>query len=162
MTKKQDLVARIVGVVELRDVVPVIREKVVRFECAGKIYPIDMTQRRLQVYSRDNWSCVCCGLTGSGLYLQRGSTANKHARLHLFGVDDGQPIRFDMDHIVPKSRGGSDEPRNLQTFCRVCNELKSNRLISISDLCMERLGFSRALLRPWSPVFRTAGLLSMF
>ena len=33
-----------------------------------------------------------------------------------------------IDHIVPVSRGGSDESTNLQTLCRPCNSSKGNRV----------------------------------
>lgn len=31
------------------------------------------------------------------------------------------------DHIVPKSRGGSDDPSNLVAACRPCNSAKRDR-----------------------------------
>lgn len=35
---------------------------------------------------------------------------------------------FDVEHIVPKSQGGSDDESNLCLACRACNLRKSNRL----------------------------------
>jgi hypothetical protein len=32
-----------------------------------------------------------------------------------------------LDHIVPWSAGGSDDPTNLRTLCWTCNETRSNR-----------------------------------
>lgn len=40
------------------------------------------------------------------------------------GVTD---VRLERDHIVPKSRGGSDRLANAVLSCRRCNELKGNR-----------------------------------
>lgn len=44
----------------------------------------------------------------------------------------GNPIMCErdlsMDHIVPKSRGGSDELCNMQPAHRKCNELKGNAM----------------------------------
>ena len=36
-------------------------------------------------------------------------------------------ILFEKDHIIPKSRGGSDELYNIQLLCSLCNRKKGNR-----------------------------------
>ena len=38
-----------------------------------------------------------------------------------------QFIRFTIDHILPQSAGGSDDPDNLALACRNCNERRGNR-----------------------------------
>ena len=54
----------------------------------------------------------------------------------LFGLQEGGcngcrvafPFRnFTVDHIIPRSRGGTDHPDNLQLLCAACNSLKGNR-----------------------------------
>lgn len=37
------------------------------------------------------------------------------------------PMRASVDHIVPRSRGGSDDPVNLQLTHLWCNQVKSDR-----------------------------------
>lgn len=55
---------------------------------------------RFAIYARDRFDCVWCRsvfpieLSGAGLHL---------------------------DHLVPRSLGGSDHPSNLVTSCRQCN-----------------------------------------
>jgi hypothetical protein len=56
------------------------------------------------VLARDQWTCCSCG---------------RSAR------QDGALL--EVDHIVPRSRGGSDAMDNLQTLRRKCNQGKSNR-----------------------------------
>lgn len=33
----------------------------------------------------------------------------------------------EVDHIVPKAKGGSDEMANLQAICRPCHQAKTDR-----------------------------------
>jgi len=49
----------------------------------------------------------------------------KH-RCELCGVSAGDRA-LDVDHILPKSKGGSDEELNLQALCALCNQNKGNR-----------------------------------
>ena len=37
---------------------------------------------------------------------------------------------FDIDHIVPRSKGGADVDENLQLLCPTCNSSKGNRAMS--------------------------------
>ena len=54
----------------------------------------------------------------------------------LFGKQEGRcngcqvdfPFRmFEVDHIVPQSRGGTDHLDNLQMLCSHCNRIKGDR-----------------------------------
>jgi 5-methylcytosine-specific restriction endonuclease McrA len=43
--------------------------------------------------------------------------------------------QIDIDHIIPKSKGGSDALYNLQAMCRHCNRSKNNKTDKVvSDL----------------------------
>ena len=54
----------------------------------------------------------------------------------LFGIQEGKcngcevlfPFRnMTIDHIIPRSRGGTNDPDNLQLLCGACNSTKSDR-----------------------------------
>lgn len=59
---------------------------------------------RLDVFERDDYKCQMCGRT----------------------VDDG--IKLHIDHIVPFSKGGSNDMSNLQVLCHECNLAKHDRM----------------------------------
>lgn len=63
-----------------------------------------MTQDlRKQIMERDNYTCQICGK-----YMP-------------------DCVGLEIDHIVPVSKGGRTEPKNLQVLCSVCNRRKSNK-----------------------------------
>jgi len=59
---------------------------------------------RFQVLKRDGYRCQMCGAT----------------------AQDG--AKLEIDHIHPVSKGGSNEPSNLQVLCRDCNAGKRDQL----------------------------------
>jgi 5-methylcytosine-specific restriction endonuclease McrA len=44
----------------------------------------------------------------------------------------GSTERLTIDHIVPRSRGGSNALDNLQVLCHDCNQAKGNSLPAVS------------------------------
>ncbi|MEM8719360.1 MAG: HNH endonuclease [Cyanobacteria bacterium P01_G01_bin.39] len=59
---------------------------------------------RVSVLHRDKYKCVFCGRSS-------------------------QQIELQIDHIIPFSRGGSNQIDNLQTLCVDCNQGKSDRIL---------------------------------
>ena len=43
------------------------------------------------------------------------------------GVSEGNSVKFEVEHIIPKSRGGSNRISNLAWSCRDCNAAKANQ-----------------------------------
>lgn len=60
---------------------------------------------KFEVFKKYDYKCVECGATK-------------------------EDCRLEIDHIIPVSRGGSDELSNLQVLCKDCNSAKSNRIIN--------------------------------
>lgn len=50
-----------------------------------------------------------------------------HGRCVLCGASAAEGRRMEVDHVVPRSRGGANTTDNLQTLCDRCNRGKSNR-----------------------------------
>lgn len=61
-----------------------------------------------KVFVRDRWTCQCCGIKVQKKDVLLDSAA-------------------EIDHIVPASLGGPHSYSNVQTLCRRCNQMKSNR-----------------------------------
>lgn len=68
--------------------------------------------------------------------LDKGGTRSRNIKHILYGMQEGKcngclthfPFQnFEVDHIVPKSRGGVDTDENLQLLCGYCNKVKGNR-----------------------------------
>lgn len=62
---------------------------------------------RLEVFRRDGYRCFYCGFHAD-------TEADKKA--------------LTLDHIIPRSKGGSDKRKNLVTACQPCNQRKGNRI----------------------------------
>lgn len=45
-----------------------------------------------------------------------------------------QYIPFTIDHVVPLSKGGTDDPENLALACFHCNRRKANRLTAVDPV----------------------------
>ncbi len=63
-------------------------------------------------------------------------TKKKTLKQKLYGRQNGtcllclEDVRFnlmELDHIIPKSKGGSDYDDNIQLLCSFCNKMKGNR-----------------------------------
>jgi hypothetical protein len=56
---------------------------------------------RERIFTRDGWRCRTCGTIE----------------------------RLQVDHVIPRSRGGSNADENLQTLCQPCNIRKGAKLL---------------------------------
>ncbi|NBV62796.1 MAG: HNH endonuclease, partial [Rhodobacteraceae bacterium] len=64
-------------------------------------YDNEWVKLRRQIIARDNGLCQAC-------------------------LTSGRPTPFAaVDHIVPKAKGGTDHPDNLQCLCGPCHEAKT-------------------------------------
>jgi 5-methylcytosine-specific restriction endonuclease McrA len=72
-------------------------------------YRHDAPLTRRAVFARDEWACQYCGATAENL-----------------------------DHVIPRSRGGTHTWDNVVAACRRCNSRKENRLIEDAGLRLAR------------------------
>ncbi len=64
---------------------------------------------RRAVFERDNYTCQYCGCSGNEADLE-------------------------IEHIIPISKGGNDDIRNLATACKTCNRTKGARILTTGEL----------------------------
>lgn len=97
-----------------------------KIKYGNEIFNIGST--RLMTFYYSGTDCKMCGLKGKFYSLDnRDGSDKKH--LNLIGINDkGEEVMLTSDHIIPKSKGGSDDISNRQTLCSCCNELKADKL----------------------------------
>jgi hypothetical protein len=69
--------------------------------------------------------------------------------------------RFTVDHITPRSLGGSDELNNLALACRRCNERRYNFVAGIDPETQETVPIFNPRLQKWDKhfVWRKSGIV---
>lgn len=90
---------------------------------------VKLNSLRLQCFKK-SLTCVRCGIVGSIMVLDkfRASSRIPSAHFNLYAEKDGKWIMMTKDHIVPRSKGGSNHIDNLQTMCEYCNCKKGDTL----------------------------------
>ena len=128
------------GEFPLEEVFPFVTTEEVKREYVvnGESYAVRMNSDRYHVF-KANPSCVACGLTGRRLILDR-NPGDQSPHFNLYAEEDGRLILMTKDHILAKSKGGTDHQDNLITCCAICNNLKGNY-----DLTYEQVRELRAL-----------------
>jgi 5-methylcytosine-specific restriction endonuclease McrA len=74
---------------------------------------------RLRIYDRDGWRCVWCTAQVERPTLPEDGLL----------VCSGDIRQASVDHVVPRSRGGSNDPSNLITACAQCNAKRGHRSV---------------------------------
>src|SRR5262249_12043062 len=86
------------------------RRNVIRLRTYVRV-PRAVTRRisRRVLFARDGWKCMYCGSEGN---------------------------RLTLDHVVPRSRGGTSVWENVVTSCAPCNHRKGDRLLEETSMTL--------------------------
>ena len=84
------------------------------------------TLKNHTIFIRDNLE-VMRGMADECIDLIKNVLYGKQERVvwgcgHWYRVKD-----FEVDHVIPKSKGGSDADENLQLLCGNCNRIKGKK-----------------------------------
>lgn len=93
--------------------------------CGEKIHALS---DRYKTFFTKGYKCSCCGIEGKYFALEKDENSKRY-HLNLYAVkDDGTEVLMTKDHIIPKSKGGTNHIENYQTMCQECNVNKGNKL----------------------------------
>lgn len=62
--------------------------------------------------------------------------------------------RLEIEHIIPISKGGTDDETNLWLACPICNRHKSNKITGIDPLTEEAIPLFNPRTQDWFAHFR--------
>lgn len=121
---------------------------------------VHLTNKRLRVHAKNKGVCQACGLTASLALIEDNATDPEdmirwlknppplftgdpfRAHVNLYGWDDHHEVyrMLTVDHIVPRSHGGTNRMDNLTTLCSHCNWLKGSDPTWLQDLPLNSRG----------------------
>jgi 5-methylcytosine-specific restriction endonuclease McrA len=89
---------------------------------------VRVTGVRLRSFAEHGVTCVTCGLVGTFFAKEKGGNDTRF-HLNLYAIDEnGKEVLMTRDHIIPRSKGGSEGIENMQTMCSRCNGKKADKL----------------------------------
>lgn len=76
---------------------------------------------RRRVYERDDWTCQYCGRR-----IAPQTDGQADGRNAPVDSTSDSPVWLELDHVVPRTLGGTNKFDNLRAACSPCNRRKSD------------------------------------
>lgn len=100
------------------------------------IYRTRVPFSKKNVLVRDNFTCQYCGEEFNGK--QKKRILNKEGSY--------ESLLLNIDHIVPKSNGGTSNFENCVASCRICNNKKGNKTTKEAGMSLMRKAFQPTIM----------------
>lgn len=81
--------------------------------------------KRLSVFRENGLKCSADGCSNEGAFLIEGKDHNGGLHIDLYTVDF---VLMTIDHVIPRSKGGSNRMENKVPMCSKCNTNKADLL----------------------------------
>ena len=110
------------------------------YKINGVSHMVKMNSHRYFVFQK-SLECAACGLKGTKFLLEQHS-GDENPHFNLYGEEKGENLLFTKDHIIPAAHHGLSDLSNYTTCCAICNNLKSDLLLSYEAVRKLRLIFN--------------------
>jgi len=97
-------------------------------------HKISLSRLRYRMFALKGTRCVKCGIEGTFLALERHKDAKEKGKekkyhFNVYAIDsNGEEVMLTVDHIKPRSKGGTNKMKNLQPMCESCNVEKADSI----------------------------------
>ena len=95
---------------------------------------VHISSARIRLMGRTQ-ECAACKIKGDHFWVE----ANPDWHLNLYAINyNGDPVMLTLDHIRPRSKGGTKSPNNIQLLCNKCNKIKKDEKMSLLEIARIR------------------------
>ena len=96
---------------------------------------IHLGSARIKLMGRTQ-ECAACKIKGDHFWIE-SNTRGWHLNFYAINYH-GDPVMLTLDHIIPRSKGGTKASNNIQLLCKKCNGIKQDEKMSPLEIAKIR------------------------